>query len=156
VKLARGFTLIEMLVVAAMMSVLALAALPLADIAQHRSRERELRAALLEIRQALDAYKRLHDAALQGRAAQGSGFPPSLEALEEGWTGLPGAPVAAQRLLRRLPRDPFAPEGVPAAQSWGLRSYASPARAPRPGTDVYDVYSLSERMGSNGIPLAQW
>lgn len=142
----RGFTLVEMIVVAAMMSVLAMAVVPLAEINQTRWKERELRAGLWEIRQAIDAYKRLSDEAAAGRPQQRSGFPPTLAALVE----------SSPALLRRVPRDPFAPDGVPAEQSWGLRSYASPAQAPRPGDDVYDVYSLSPRVGSNGITLARW
>lgn len=150
-RLVAGFTLIEMLVVAAMLSILALAALPMAEIAQTRWKERELRAALWEIRAAIDAYKRQHDEASAGRAqgGGGSGYPPSLESLLVGV-------VPARPLLRRIPRDPYAPDGVAAEQSWGLRSFASPAHAPRPGDDVYDVYSTSTRVGSNGIALAKW
>jgi general secretion pathway protein G len=139
-----GFTLVEMLVVTAMLSVLALAVVPLAEISQTRWKERELRAALREIRQAIDAYKRLNDEASAGRQIAGSGYPPTLEALMQGSSGVSGAvPSSSKRLLRRLPRDPFAPDGVPAEQSWGLRSYASSDRSPTPGDDVYDVYSLS-------------
>jgi len=151
----RGFTLVEMLVVAAMMSVLAMAVLPLAEITNARWKERELRAALQEIRGAIDRYKRMADEAAGGRPRAGSGYPPSLASL---MVGLPDAASGGspRPLLRRIPRDPFAPDGVPAEASWGLRSYDSPAHAPRAGADVYDVYSLSARMGSNGVPLQQW
>lgn len=154
---AAGFTLVEMLVVVAMMSILAMAVLPLAEITSTRARERELRAALLEIRAAIDRYKRLSDEAAAGRPPTDSGYPPSLQALLHGLPdGRPGSGGAPRPLLRRIPRDPFAPDGVPAEASWGLRSYDSPVHQPRPGRDVYDVYSLSPRVGSNGIPLQQW
>jgi general secretion pathway protein G len=158
----RGFTLVEMLVVAAMLSILALAVVPMAEITQTRWKERELRAGLWEIRQAIDAYKRSND---ESRGSQGgstlaqlgTGYPPSLEALVIGWSDpRPGSSSTPRPLLRRIPHDPFAPDGVPAEKSWGLRSYASPAYAPQAGDDVYDVYSLSPRMGSNGIPHGRW
>jgi general secretion pathway protein G len=153
----RGFTLVEMLAVTGMMAVLAMAALPLAEISNARWKERELRAALLEIRGAIDRYKRLSDEAAGGRPRAGSGYPPTLESLLVGLPDASAAPGTAPRpLLRRIPRDPFAPDGPSAEASWGLRSYDSPVHAPRPGADVYDVHSLSPRMGSNGVPLRQW
>lgn len=156
-RAARGFTLVEMLAVAAMMSIVALAVLPLAEISHTRWKERELRQALWEIRGALDRYKQRSDELAAGRTRAGSGYPPNLEAL---LVGLPDPHAAggavAQPLLRRIPRDPFAPDGVPAEASWGLRSHDSPAHAPRPGADVYDVYTLSPRIGSNGVALRQW
>ena len=147
----RGFSLIEMLVVMAVMGVVAAALMPLAEVTVQRERERELKRALWEIRDAIDAYK---GAAEVGLVAAGRhGYPPSLEALTQ---PVPGANGQLRRFLRRLPRDPFAPSDIEAARSWGLRSYESPPDRPQPGSDVYDVYSLSDRTGLNGIPLRAW
>jgi general secretion pathway protein G len=153
VKAPRGFSLIELLVVMAVLGILAAAVLPLAEISLQRERERELRRALWEIRDAIDAYKRAADASGSGLVS--SRYPPTLEALV---TGLPD-PKASGRMqyfMRRIPRDPFAPSDVPAAKTWGLRSYQSPPDKPEPGADVYDVYSRSERIGLNGIALKDW
>jgi general secretion pathway protein G len=148
---ARGFTMVEMLVVVAMVSIVAMAVLPLAEVSNSRAKERELRQALWQIREAIDRYKRLSDQGGTAETPTRSGYPPNLGALVSLQPGAQG-----QRLLRRLPRDPFAPDGLPAEQAWGLRSFSSSAQAPRAGEDVYDVFSLSTRMGSNGIPLQQW
>jgi general secretion pathway protein G len=152
---ARGFTIIELLVVLLVLGVLSAAAYPMAELMVQRDREQELKRALWEIRDAIDAYKRAVDAGQAPKSAQGSGYPPNLEALTQGVPDAAGS-RSAPYFLRRVPRDPFADPSLPAAQSWGLRSYLSPPDNPQPGADVYDVYSTSERTGLNGLPLRQW
>ncbi|MGB3934166.1 MAG: type II secretion system protein [Burkholderiales bacterium] len=154
---ARGFTLIEVLITAAIVAVLASIALPLSETAATRSKEFELRRALREIRDALDAYKRASDEGRIQRSPEQSGYPPSLAALVQGVPDAKSPGTAKIYFLRRLPRDPFQPDpGIAPERSWGLRSYASPPNDPKPGKDVFDVRSLSERKGLNGIPYAEW
>ncbi|HJV96084.1 MAG TPA: hypothetical protein VJ608_08610, partial [Albitalea sp.] len=112
---------------------------------------------LREIRAALDNYKRLVDVGRIQRSADGSGYPPRLEALADGVPDATSPQGTKLYLLRRLPRDPFAPDDIAApADTWGRRSYASPPDNPKPGKDVYDVYSMSPGVGLNGIAYRNW
>ena len=153
----RGFTLIELMVTATIVAVLATVALPLAEMTVKRNRENELRAALRVLRDAIDAYKQAADEGRVLKAADTSGYPPTLEVLVEGVVDARSAKKSRIYFLRRLPRDPMHPDPqVPAAQTWAKRSYDSPPGDVREGRDVYDVYSMSEAEGMNGIPYRQW
>jgi len=152
-----GFSLVELLVVVAIMAVLASIGMPLAELSHRRAQEEELRLALREIRSALDAYKRMVDSGLIARPIGGSGYPPNLQVLVNGEVNAQTPQGARLYFLRRLPRDPLAPDSVEsAADTWGLRSYESPPEEPRPGRDVYDVYSKAPGKGLNGRDYRQW
>ena len=56
----RGFTLTELVVVCAVLSILAGVAFPTARYTRKRLKEMELRTALREMRSAIDEYKRAH------------------------------------------------------------------------------------------------
>ena len=153
----RGFTLIEVLITAAIVAVLASIALPLSELAVQRGKEQDLRRALREIRDALDAHKRISDEGRIVRSPEQSGYPPALEALVDGVTDAKSPSGAKIYFMRRVPRDPFHPDSrVPAERTWGLRSYESAPHDPRSGKDVFDVYSMSARTGLNGIALRNW
>jgi general secretion pathway protein G len=145
----KGFTLIEMLIVVAIVALLASIAAPLAELGYQRGKEQELRHALREIRGAIDAWKRAADDGKIERKADESGYPPSLAALVEGVQDKTTPEKSKIYFLRRVPKDPLGGE-------WGLRSYASPADSPQPGNDVYDVYSRSDDTGLNRVPYREW
>ena len=152
---ARGFSMIELMAVLAILAVLVWASMPLAEATRERERERELQRGLWQIRDAIDGYKRMSDNSGVPRPPEQSGYPPTLAALVQ---GVPD-PKAGNRLvyfLRSVPRDPFAPPELPADQTWGLRSFQSSAAAPAPGADVYDVYSKAAGTGLNGVPFRAW
>jgi general secretion pathway protein G len=153
----RGFTLIELVVTVAIVGILASALLPLGSLAVKRGKEAELRTSLREIRNGLDAYKKAYEEGRIEKKVDASGYPPNLTLLVEGVPDAKDPKKAKIYFLRRLPRDPWFPDpDVPAAETWGKRSYASPPNDPQPGDDVFDVYSLSADSGINGIPYRLW
>jgi general secretion pathway protein G len=152
-----GFTLIELIITVAIIAILAVGLFPLTQLAAQRSKEQELRTALREVRTAIDAYKQAGDENRIEKKADASGYPPSLEALVKGVKDVKSPDNRMIYFLRRLPRDPFFEDAsVPAEETWGLRSYASPPDNPKDGDDVFDIYSLSKKTGLNGVPYREW
>lgn len=153
----KGFTLIELVVTVAILAVLASVALPFNELIVQRSKEQDLRRALREMRDAIDAYKQASDEGrLQKRAGE-SGYPKKLEDLVAGVEDQKNPKKERIYFLRRLPRDPLALDpALGPAETWGKRSYASPPDDPREGEDVFDVFSLATGTGINGRPYKEW
>ena len=164
-RVQAGFTLIELLITLALVGLLAVVSMPLYEVTSTRMKEAELREALRTLRAGLDAYKAAVDTGMLAREAGASGYPPTLDILTQPLdlanksnSGF-GSTDAPQRIviLRQMPRDPFFPDpSVPAAQTWSTRSYGSRSDDPQPGADVYDVASMSPRVGLDGIPYNAW
>ena len=175
---SRGFTLIELVITLAIIALLTTAAMPLAQLVAQREKEAELRAALRDIRTALDAY---HDAALMGHIKLklgDTGYPPDLKSLYAGVEDQESEKKVALYFLRRVPRDPFytGDADTPPEDTWAMRAFGQPPAHPdgggadgadsadavdasargAAGKDVFDVSSKSDRVGINGIPYRQW
>jgi len=147
----RGFTLMEMLVTATVLIILASAAIPMMKNGIRRQKELELRRALREIRMAIDAYKaQAEQQKIKPPPPEANGYPESLEVLVEGVPAI--GRNAKVRFLRRIPVDPMTGRA-----EWGLRSTNDdPDSTSWGGGHVFDVYSLAPGTGLNGIPYREW
>jgi general secretion pathway protein G len=152
----KGFTLIELVITVAIVAVLASVAMPLNELVVQRAKEQDLRRALRELRDGIDAHKQAFDEGRIVKRAGESGYPKKLEDLAAGVEDQKNPKKERIYFLRRIPRDPLAPEALAAAETWGKRSYASPPEEPRDGDDVFDVFSLSTATGINGRPYKEW
>ncbi|PWB78834.1 MAG: general secretion pathway protein GspG [Holophagae bacterium] len=146
----KGFTLAELVMVAALIALLSTMALPVAKFTVKRRKEAELRLALRLMRNAIDEHKRLSDQGLIPLELGGEGYPPDLEVLVEG-VDLVGQETK-RRFLRRIPWDPMTGE-----QEWGKRSYQDePDSDSWGGENLYDVYSLSDGTAIDGTKYKDW
>jgi len=147
----RGFTLAELVMVAAILGILALIAMPVVKYSSARAKEAELRQALRTMRYAIDDYKRYSDMGLIPVDLGTDGFPKKLEVLVEG-VDIVGQIDKKAKFLRRIPLDPMTGK-----DEWGLRSYQDEADSTSwGGENVYDVYSTSRGVGLNDVPYRKW
>ncbi len=148
-KLARGFTLLELIVTATILSILTLMALPLARVTIQREREKELRAALWEMRDAIDRYKDAADRQAFQTKVDSNGYPPDLETLVKGVEAQGGKKI---RFLRSIPVDPMTK-----SKEWGMRSMQDdPDSDSFGGQSVFDVYTKSTGTGLDGTKYKDW
>jgi len=154
----NGFTLVEVIVTVAIVGLLSMLTLPLAEMSYQHSKEQDLRLALREIREAVDSYKQAVDDGRIKLSAEKSGYPQSLQVLVDGAPDVKN-PTSNNKIyfLRRIPRDPMATDPNKSnEETWGKRSYQSSADDPQEGDDIFDVYSLSAGTGLNGILYKDW
>lgn len=147
-----GFTLMELLVTATVLLVLAAATVPIMKNAVQRQKELELRRNLREMRLAIDTFRADAQAQkIKAPPAEANFCPESLEQLVEGIAAT-GSASRKIKYLRRIPLDPFT--GRP---EWGMRSTADdPTSTSWGGGHVFDVYSLAPGNGMNGLPYKEW
>jgi len=132
----------------AIMSILAVAVLPISRNVAKREREKELRAALWQMRDAIDRYKDAADRNLLQVKLESQGYPPDLETLVKG-VDIQGKNV---RFLRRIPMDPMTH-----STEWGLRSMQDdPASESWGGQSVFDVYTKSRDRALDGTMYKDW
>jgi general secretion pathway protein G len=143
----RGFTLIELIVATTILLILTGMAVPTAKWAVKRERERELRYALWQMRDAIDRYKDAADRGAFQTKVGSENYPPDLETL------VTGVDVNGKKLrfLRKIPADPLT------GKDWGLHSMQDdPDSGSWGGQNVFDVYSTSEGTALDGTKYKDW
>src|SRR6478672_6494804 len=135
-KMSRdGFTLVELIVAVAILSILTGLAIPLARVQIQRERERVLRRDLWEMRDAIDRYKDAADRNAFQTKVDSLGYPPDMQTLVDG-VDVQGKKL---RFLRRIPVDPITGD-----TEWGLRSNQDdPDSTAWGGQNVFDIYTKS-------------
>ncbi len=147
----RGMTLLELIIAASILLILASAALPVNRMAIKRQKEFELREALRELRSAIDRYKDAADKNLIQVELGTEGYPKDLDVLVNG-VELATAKERRVRFLRRIPVDPMTGRA-----DWGMRSVQDDPRSGSwGGQNVFDVYCRSSGTALDGSRYSDW
>lgn len=144
----RGFTLIELIVATAILVILTGMAIPMARVTIKRTKERELRHNLWELRDAIDRYKDAADRGAFQIKVGSEGYPADLDTLVN------GVDVGGKKLkfLRRIPMDPMTGN-----TDWGLRSMQDdPTSDSWGGDNVFDVFTKSQGTALDGTKYKDW
>ncbi len=147
-KQQSGMTLVELIVAIAIMAILATGVLPITRTVVKREREKELRAALWQMRDAIDRYKDYADRGAFQIKLGSEGYPPDLDTLVKG-VDVQGKKI---RFLRHIPVDPMT-HGT----EWGMRSMQDdPSSDSWGGQSVFDVFTKSQGTALDGTKYADW
>jgi len=143
-----GLTLVELIITVAIVGILATMAVPVARFQVKREKERELRRALWEMRDAIDRYKDAADKGGMQIKADSMGYPPDLQTLVDGVD----IQTKKVRFLRAIPMDPMTK-----STEWGMRSNQDDADTDSwGGQNVFDVYSKSQGTAIDGTKYSTW
>jgi general secretion pathway protein G len=155
----HGTTYLEVVATTAIMAILAGAALPVAQNVQLRTKEMELKRALVTLRAAIDRYRLYCEEGVPSPSGKkiepcrDVPYPPKLEDLVEEKPYLSDVSKDRFRALRRdIPKDPMTESG-----EWDLRCYEDdPDAVGHCGRNVWDVRSKSTRKALDGTPYNEW
>ena len=171
---SSGNSLMEMVVVLAILSLLATMAAPYATKSFKRDKEIQLRETLRTVRTAIDQFHAdMEGVPADKRSASKSsanGYPVSLQVLVDGIEkGGENGERKRKRYLRSLPANPFATPGAPLDAQWTFVS--SQSEAPVVATssygttlaeaqtikkDIYDLHSKTSAVAIDGTRYADW
>jgi general secretion pathway protein G len=144
----QGFTLLELIVATTILAILTLMAVPLARVTIQREKEKQLRQALWEMRDAIDRYKETAERGGLQTKVDSMNYPPDLETLVKG-VDVQGKKI---RFLRSIPMDPMTK-----SKEWGLRSMQDdPDSDSWGGQNVFDVYTKSQGTGLDDTKYKDW
>jgi general secretion pathway protein G len=128
-KLRRGFTLIELMVVMAIISILIAISLPIYQKSMIRARESVLRSNLFTLRNVIDEYTVDKEQA-----------PETLQDLVSGG------------YLRQIPQDPM----TNSDQTWRITMEDAAVGGSNATPGIFDVHSGSDKTSLEGTPYADW
>jgi general secretion pathway protein G len=147
----RGFTVVELAIVAAMIAILTAMVVPIARYTVKRQKELELKDQLRFMRNAIDKYKQYSDNGVIRIQLGSEGYPPDLDTLVDGVPQI-GQINKKLKFLRQVPIDPMTGKA-----EWGLRSFQDePDSIAWGGQNIYDVHSLSGGRAIDGSYYKDW